>query len=318
MHVVVLRPLGLGDFLTGVPAYRAIARAFPNARRTLAAPAALAPLLPLVGDALTDLVDTEPLAPLAPTLRHAAIAIDLHGRGPASHRVLLASEPHRLVAFANAAIPESASGARWYAEEHEVLRWCRMLAHAGIPADPRDLALRPPPPPADPSLHDAVVVHPGAASESRRWPPERFVAVARAARARGAEVVVTGGASEIAIARRIAAEAGIGERRMLAGRTSLVDLASIVAAARLVVCGDTGVAHLATAFGTPSVVLFGPIAPAAWGPPADRRQHIALWAGTQGDPHGASLDAGLARITVADVVAAMDALMRAPAGVARG
>jgi ADP-heptose:LPS heptosyltransferase len=251
-------------------------------------------------------------------LHGADVAIDLHGRGPASHRVLLASEPRRLVAFANPEIPESAGGAPWRAEEHEVARWCRMLAHAGIAADPNDLALLRPAPPSDATLRGVAIVHPGAASGARRWPPERFVAVARAARERGDDVVVTGGTNEIALARGIAAAAGLAADRVLAGRTSLAELAAIVAAARLVVCGDTGIAHLATAFGTPSIVLFGPIAPAAWGPPAGRSQHVALWAGAHGDPHGAVLDAGLARIAVAEVLAAMDMLARETAGAARG
>ena len=37
------------------------------------------------------------------------------------------------------------------------------------------------------------------------------------------------------------------------------------------VSGDTGIAHLASAYGTPSVVLFGPVDPAQWGPPAAAR-----------------------------------------------
>jgi ADP-heptose:LPS heptosyltransferase len=318
VHVVLLRPLGLGDFLTGVPAYRAVARAYPHARRTLAAPAALAPLLPLVGDALTELVATQPLAPLAPALRRADLAIDLHGRGPASHRVLLASEPRRLAAFAHAEIPESAGGAAWRADEHEIARWCRMLETAGIPADPRDLALLPPAPPADPAHRQAVIVHPGAASAARRWPADRFAAVARAARQRGDRVVVTGDAHEIALARTVAQAAALPDACVLAGRTSLAQLASVVAAAKLVVCGDTGIAHLATAFGTPSIVLFGPITPAAWGPPADRPQHTALWRGWHGDPHGTVLDPGLAEITVDDVLAAMQASVPPRVRAARG
>ena len=47
---------------------------------------------------------------------------------------------------------------------------------------------------------------------------------------------------------------------MLAGRTDLAELIELVSRARLVVCGDTGVAHLATAFCVPSVVLFGRLA----------------------------------------------------------
>src|SRR5581483_1949154 len=69
--------------------------------------------------------------------------------------------------------------------------------------------------------------------------------------------------------------------------------------------GDTGVAHLATAFGVPSVILFGPIPPAEWGPPPDRPWHRALWAGRRGDPHGDAPDPGLLALRVDDVLGAL-------------
>jgi len=47
--VLILRALGLGDFLTGVPAYRGLRQGFPEATITLAAPAALEPLARLTG-----------------------------------------------------------------------------------------------------------------------------------------------------------------------------------------------------------------------------------------------------------------------------
>jgi ADP-heptose:LPS heptosyltransferase len=83
----------------------------------------------------------------------------------------------------------------------------------------------------------------------------------------------------------------------------------VVAAARVVVSGDTGVAHLATAYRRPSVVLFGPVSPALWGPPT-RPQHVVLWHGDgTGDPWGAGLDPALARITVEEVTRALDGLL---------
>ena len=96
---------------------------------------------------------------------------------------------------------------------------------------------------------------------------------------------------------------------MLAGRTTLAELAGIVAGAGRVVCGDTGVAHLATAFGTPSVVLFGPTPPTHWGPPATlRARHRVLWTGRPGDPHAGRVDAGLLGISVEMAQAELDAL----------
>jgi len=100
---------------------------------------------------------------------------------------------------------------------------------------------------------------------------------------------------------------GQGAEEVLAGETDLLELAGVVAHAGRVVCGDTGVAHLATAFGTPSVVLFGPTPPSEWGPPPDRVQHVALWAGRRGDPHADRPHAGLLELTVDAVLDAVRA-----------
>jgi ADP-heptose:LPS heptosyltransferase len=307
MRVVVLRALGLGDFLTGVPAYRALRRAFPSARITLAAPHVLAPLAELLADAIDEVVDTAPLAPLAAELRDADVAVNLHGAGPQSHRVLLDARPHRLIAFRHPDVPDSDDGAPFDAREHEVVRWCRLLAHAGIPADPRELDLPVPAVAVPRRVHGATLLHPGAASESRRWPAERWIEVARAEGQAGRSVVITGGRDEVALARAIARAAGVPSAHVFAGRTTLRDLAALVAAAGRVVCGDTGVAHLATAFCRPSVVLFGPVAPSAWGPPP-RPYHRVLWAGKAGDPHAARVDPGLLAIPAERVIAALDGL----------
>ena len=80
----------------------------------------------------------------------------------------------------------------------------------------------------------------------------------------------------------------------------------MVAAAGRVVCGDTGIAHLATALGTPSVVLFGPVPPAEWGPPPDRP--VTSRCGPAGRPHANSVDPGLLAISVAEVDRALAGL----------
>jgi ADP-heptose:LPS heptosyltransferase len=290
--LLAYRALGLGDFLTGLPALRALRDAYPEHHLVLAAPAALAPLveLPAIVD---EHVFTEPLA--APPAG-ADVAVNLHGRGPESHRVLLASRPGRLIAFACDGVP----GPEHRPHEHEVHRWCRLLQESGIPADPGRLEL---PPPLMPQPDPVTIVHPGAASPARQWPATRWAAVARALRDRGEQVVVTGSQMERHLADAVVASAGLPRRHNLAGRTDLLGLAGLVAGARRVLSADTGIAHLATAFGTPSVVLFGPTPPAEWGPPPDRPQHVVLYRGGRGDPHAERPDAGLLAIAVEDVLA---------------
>jgi ADP-heptose:LPS heptosyltransferase len=301
--LVAYRALGLGDLLTGVPALRALARAHPGHRRVLCAPAALAPVAALTG-VIDAVAHTAPLAHPPADLRGTAVAVNLHGRGPESHRALQATRPDRLIAFR---CPEAGhhAGPEWDEDEHERDRWCRLLADAGIPADPLDLELRPPD--ADPpaGAAGATVIHPGAASAARRWPAARWAEVATRQRDAGHAVLITGSGGEADLARTVAEGAGLPSSAVLAGHTDLARLAALIAVAGRVVCGDTGVAHLATALGTPSVVLFGPSSPAAWGPPADRSRHVVLWAGQRGDPHADRPDHGLLALDVEDVCAAL-------------
>lgn len=300
-RVLVYRAIGLGDFLTGVPALRALRRALPDHELLLAAPEIQRPLAKLVG-AVDGLLPTEELAPVDWSGPPPDVAVDLHGNGPASHRLLDALSPRRLVAF------ETPDGPRWHADEHERVRWCRLAYWAfGVAADPDDVRLTVPS--VVPPLRRAVVVHPGAASGSRRWPADRFAAVAAWAASLGLPVGITGSPAEAPLAEEVRRRAGLPTDALLAGRTDLAQLAALVADARLVVSGDTGTAHLASAYGTPSVVLFGPTPPSRWGPPSG--PHVALWHGTEvGDPHGDAPDPALLRITVPEVVRAGEALLQ--------
>jgi ADP-heptose:LPS heptosyltransferase len=117
--------------------------------------------------------------------------------------------------------------------------------------------------------------------------------------------VITGSVAEQELARRVVGAAGHAGVRSAAGLLGLDELAALVAAAGLVVCGDTGVAHLATAYGTPSVVLFGPTPPALWGPPAFG-PHRVIWRGGCGDPHADRPDPGLLAIGVDEVLTAVE------------
>jgi ADP-heptose:LPS heptosyltransferase len=303
-RLVVLRALGLGDLLTAVPALRALRSRFVRAEITLATPPALGPLVSRIGavDRLLPVPSAVRRPPKPPVWSGAppAVAVNLHGRGPQSVAALRAVGPQRLWSYSVEAAPP------WRQTEHEVTRWCRLVAWYGCEVDPTDLTLG-----SWRGARGPFVVHPGAASARRRWPARRFAVVARELARRG-PVVVTGTAGERTLAARVARDAGLPAGSVLAGRTDLGELADLVSGARAVVCGDTGVAHLATAYGTPSVVLFGPQPPSRWGPPRDGR-HVALWHRVPAGGPGTGTHAGLLEITVDEVLEATRSI--SPAGV---
>jgi ADP-heptose:LPS heptosyltransferase len=305
--VLVLRALGLGDLLTAVPALRALRRAMPGSRIALAAPRQLTELVGLI-DAVDELVPTERLGELRWDSAVPRLAVNLHGRGPQSIADLLAQYPGDILTHRHPSFPE-VPGPVWSAEPHEVDRWCRLVEYAGMSADRAELGLAAPTGPSP--APGAIVIHPGAAYPARRWPTPRYAGVAAALRAAGHQVVITGGAGERELAEAVASLAGLPPRAVLAGRTGLAGLAALVTDARLVICGDTGIGHLATAYGTPSVLLFGPTPPGQWGPPPERSRHRALWAGETGDPHSDQPSAGLLRLDEDKVLAEVSTLLEA-------
>jgi len=115
-----------------------------------------------------------------------------------------------------------------------------------------------------------ALLNPGAAWPNKRWPPERFGAVAAALRDRHVLVsVVTRGPGEDALAEALVA--GSKGAAFLPPPTSVADLVALARGAALMISGDTGPIHIATAIGTPVVGIFGPTRPSRNGPwsPAD-------------------------------------------------
>ena len=103
-----------------------------------------------------------------------------------------------------------------------------------------------------------AVIHPLALGVGKTWPTERFVAVAGyIAEELGLEpVIIAGGGEDLTAFRRY---------RTLIG-APLAEVKSLMAGASLFVGNDSGPAHMAAAFGTPVVVIFGSSDPAVWAP----------------------------------------------------
>jgi ADP-heptose:LPS heptosyltransferase len=315
--VLALRALGLGDLLTGLPALRALRNQFPQHELVLAAPERFQDVVRQLG-CVDRLLPVGADARAVPTALpwHGAppdIAVNLHGRGPQSRELLQGLTPGRLLSF-------GPDGPAWDDDEHERVRWCRLLNWYGIPADPEDLLLPGALVDRLSAASGPIVLHPGADSAARRWPAERFARLAQDLAGRGEEVVITAGHGEGQLARDIAQLAGLDGNAVHGGESDIPfeGLVWLVGKARALVSGDTGVAHLAVSLATPSVTLFGPVSPALWGPPQHSR-HVALWHPDPsdglrpGDAHGVTPDVRLLRLSVPEVLDALTGVLPAPA-----
>jgi heptosyltransferase I len=110
-----------------------------------------------------------------------------------------------------------------------------------------------------------ALINPGGGWPNKRWPADRFAAVASAlaARHRLASIVLWGPGEESLAFAVVAAARG---SAAMAPPTSVAGVLSLAKAAQLIVSGDTGPLHLAAAVGTPVVGIYGPTSPARNGP----------------------------------------------------
>jgi lipopolysaccharide heptosyltransferase I len=161
------------------------------------------------------------------------------------------------------------------AARHVVEQYLSLLAPLGLGEPVREFKL-PVQPRAEGRIEQAltaaglkprqrlVVVNPGAGRPDKRWPPERFRALAaRLVDDAAASVVVVWGPTEHAAARAIAdAQRGV----VLAPPTDLTELIAMLRRASAMIAADTGPLHLAAAVGTPCVGLYGPTSAVRNGP----------------------------------------------------
>jgi len=120
------------------------------------------------------------------------------------------------------------------------------------------------------SSKNEAVIHPGSGSAKKNWPFDRFLALADTLRERGLRIRWCLGPAE----KGLQAPAQDDVLKEL----PLISLARELAQARICVGNDSGIAHLAAALGRRTVAIFGPTAPAQWGP---RGPHVQV---RQGDP----------------------------------
>ncbi|WP_434415980.1 glycosyltransferase family 9 protein [Nannocystis pusilla] len=298
-EVVVMRALpGLGDFLCATPALRALRAALPRARITLLGLARTRELVARYPHLVDDLLEFPgfPGLPETPADVRALpdflravqgrfdLALQMHGDGLVSNIFvqLLGARASAGFYAPPQPCPDPATFVLYPGDFAEPRILLALLAALGIEA--RGERLEFPLAPGDAHQCDALlqaaglspdaafaVVHPGAAEPHRRVDPGVLGQVADGLVTRGLAVVLTGAADEADLAAAVRRHAGR-DLVDLVGRTGLGSLGALVERARLVVAGDTGVSHLASALSTPSVVVFRSTAPGRWAP-LDRERH---------------------------------------------
>jgi len=277
--VVVLQTAFLGDVVLTTPLLRELRRAHRGAAITVVTTPVGAETL--AGHPSVDSIEVFdkkgkdrgpwPLARVARRLRAAAPDVVVAAQRSARSGVLaLASGAPLRIGFEGA--PGRFAYTRpvpWKGDDHAVRRYLALAVPAGgdPAADPR-----PHLPVAQDSRQrissllgaagigaDAPVlaVAPGSVWGTKRWVPEGFAAVVRAAPELGLAPVLVGSGEERALCDEVA-RASRAAAVNLAGRLRIGDLAAALERAAVLVSNDSGAGHVASAVGTPVVSIFGP------------------------------------------------------------
>lgn len=312
LRIAVFRALNLGDLLCFIPAMRALRSAFPDARISLIGLESARPIVARFPHYFDELV-IFPGDPLFPEQgvrkaelpgfyrqmqqRRFDLALQMHGSGGRSNAIV-----SRLCAGTWGGFVPDAAGAEpgrlmpWPDDLPETFRYLSLLKHLGLDLTLDSATARMELPLLQGDVEEAqalidssgldvsrmVVIHPGARLSSRRWPVRRYARVARELADEGWQLVLTGSQDEntlVSELERLAERPALN----LCASTSLGGMAALLSQARLLICNDTGVSHIAAAVGAPSVVIACGSDVARWGP-QDRSLHSVLYADTDCRP----------------------------------
>lgn len=286
MHAFLLIRLGsLGDVIHGIPTAAALREHFPEARIDWLVDPRYVELLDLV-EGLDRRIPFDPRALVRSARAWRALAdlrrarydavIDLQGLLKSAVLARLVGA-RRTIGFPAAHLREP-QARLFYGETpdpgpatHVIQKGLALLRALEVGAAAPRFPLRVPNSPVVSGFTARVgpagyaLVNPGAAWPNKRWPPDRFGAVAAAIRREHhlQPVVMWGPGEERLASAVVKASEGAAVQ---APPTRIADIVALAHGARLMVSGDTGPLHVAGALGTPIVALFGPTQPERNGP----------------------------------------------------
>lgn len=260
-RILVLHHLLLGDSLMLTGLLATLAERYPHAQRFVACP-----------QALTGLYAGHPFG---------ITALGWDPRSSAGLQALFATAPFDMVVIPaenRYSLLARALGARWvigFAGDRPAWKNWLLDEACPFPKTPRafadfcsDLPGGPPPQSYAPDAwplpacgefeipqQPYAVLHPGASTRLKYWPHERWLALADWLLTQGIQPVWSAGIKEKDLVASLDPQ---GRFHSYAGELDLNQLARLYREASVVICPDTGVAHLARIVGVPAVALFGP------------------------------------------------------------
>jgi lipopolysaccharide heptosyltransferase II len=116
-----------------------------------------------------------------------------------------------------------------------------------------------------------IALFPGSSVREKCWGTERFISLATRLTQGGAAIVIVGGQEEVSTGEEIIR---VASGLNLAGKTSLVESAAVIARADVLVSGDSGLLHIAAGLDIPTVAMFGPSSIAKWAPRGGRHRVV--------------------------------------------
>jgi ADP-heptose:LPS heptosyltransferase len=281
-RILVIRPGGVGDMILLQPVLQILHRRYPEALVDLVSEKRNADILRLSGEATPLLYDRNPVAFLASLLRRRYdVAVDTEQfHNFSAVFAYLSGAPCRIGFKINPRRNPLYTHLVTYAlDGAEAEQFLRLLAPLGVDTagvqvagSMADTGARLPHPLADElnaycGGRRLAVLHAGASTPYKHWDAERFASLAeRLERNCEMAVVLIGSKTDGGQVRRVlAARRSPRPWLSLAGRTGLMETGALLQRAALFVGGDSGLAHLAVAVDTPTVVLFGPSDRRKWG-----------------------------------------------------
>jgi ADP-heptose:LPS heptosyltransferase len=292
-RVAIVRLRSLGDCVLTTPALDILKRFRPDLR-----------LAVFVEDRFREIFEGNPdlaeiHAPELSALRHfrPQLCLNFHGGTRSAWMTELSGARYR-AGFGhyrqqfvyNVPIPRAQEILRLDRIVHTAEHLASAIFFLGAPISEIPRAKLFPPSPAPPALEPkTAIIHAVAATPEKTWSPANFLAVADNLAQSGPSPIFIGGPGDDLTP----------FRRYPTIQTSLSGVKSLLASASLFVGNDSGPAHMAAAFGLPSVVIFGPSDPAIWGPWRTTGEAVAA-------PGGGST--GIGDVTVPQVLGALQRL----------